>query len=310
MPQSLLNRPQNASTLLFPTGKVAEELRVMTYNVRIDHTEDQGNQHAWALRKKMVAGLVSAYSPDLLALQEVNEAQHYDLRELLPNYTFTGYPVGQGIPSEERLLFAYNPVRLALNESAVFSLSPTPSQPTKAWDARYARACVYGKFFDRLTKRFLVVLNTHLDHMGQIARAESVKLIVQLQENLALLYPRVILGDFNFYPEMGGDHLYAMMTSSTAGLHDVRDLTQEPSYGPDGSWMGWEYEKTRSEEGTVGHRIDHIFAAGAIQVIRCGVLGGTIDQSGQLIPDFSNTYDNNTRLFPADHLPLIADITL
>ncbi|MDP1834491.1 MAG: endonuclease/exonuclease/phosphatase family protein [Chlamydiales bacterium] len=282
----------------------------MTYNIRIDHTEDQGNQHSWVIRKRMVAGLIRAYSPDFVALQEVNETQHNHLRELLPDYTFAGYPVGKGIPSEERLLFAYKPARLALNESAVFSLSPTPSQPIKAWDARYPRACVYGKFVDRLTKRFLVVLNTHLDHMGQIAREESVKLIVQLQENLALLYPRVILGDFNFYPEMGGDHLYNMMVSSTSGLYDVRDLTQEAYYGPDGSWMGWEYEKTRSEDGVVGHRIDHIFAAGAVQVIRCGVLGGTIDQSGKLIPDFSSSFDNNTRLFPADHLPVIVDVTL
>lgn len=309
MAYCLLNRPQYSSSLSFPVDKAREELRILTYNVRIDHAEDRDNHHSWLFRKGLVASLISAYSPDVIALQEVNEAQRHDLSSLLPQFSFEGFPVGLGSPTEERLLFGYQS-NINLLDAAVFSLSDTPNLPVKAWDARYARVVVYGKFRIKANGRQFILFNTHLDHRGQIARGESVKQIVNLQRSLALTFPRLIVGDFNAYPDAGGGHIYTVMTSPDSGLHDLRDLVEEPPYGPDGTWIGWEYEPSRAPNGAAGHRLDHIFVGGALKIRRCGVLDSSIDPiSGKLIAGYFGILDAQRR-FPSDHLPVITDITL
>ena len=45
------------------------------------------------------------------------------------------------------------------------------------------------------------VLNTHFDHMGTIARRESVKLIKEKATLLSEGLPQIIMGDFNAEPE-------------------------------------------------------------------------------------------------------------
>lgn len=296
----MLNR-EPSSVESFPAEKDRRELRVMSYNIRIDHCRDQNTSHDWALRSTMVATLVSYYSPDIVALQEVTAKQLDDLRQLLPHYQFVGYPAGVGKRCEEWLLFAYLPHRLRLQESAVFSLSPTPEQPAKGWDALYHRACVYGRFFDLQAKRLLSFFNTHLDHKGEIAREKSVELLALLQGRLSLKSPFLILGDFNFYPEQGGDRLYQQMLSF--GLQDVRDLCEE-SYGPDGTWIGWEYDSTRSGEGKIGDRLDHFFTAGSLFVKRCGVIQSSLREK-RVVTNFPV---DRFRLFPSDHLPIAVDL--
>ena len=72
MPAPLLNRLEGSATHCFPQKKEAAHLRVISYNIRIDHVEDRNTHHCWSERKAMVAGLLMAYAPDIAALQELS----------------------------------------------------------------------------------------------------------------------------------------------------------------------------------------------------------------------------------------------
>lgn len=282
-------------------------LRVASYNIRIDHPDDRENHHAWLRRRPAIVQLIRMMATDLVALQEANSAQADELRTLLPHYQFVGYPVGTGAAGEERLLFGYLSARLHLRESAIFSLSPTPSAPTRAWDARYPRACLYAKFLDRVSGKYLAVFNTHFDHVGIEARRKSVEVVAHLQQNLGRDAVRLLLGDFNPFPDAEGDLLYDQLLTQTR-LRDVRDAAILPSLGPDGSWIGWEYDRLAGADGkdSVGCRLDHLFLGGPVEVDRTAIIHASI---AQLIPSAGATA-TLPRDYPSDHLPLLADLSL
>ena len=54
-------------------------LRVATYNVRVDHTEDLGTVHDWPLRRLPVAASILSLGADLIAIQEPSPVQAQDL---------------------------------------------------------------------------------------------------------------------------------------------------------------------------------------------------------------------------------------
>ncbi len=310
MAQDLLNRPEMSNLLLFPIAKdLPELLRVATYNIRIDHREDRGGPHDWKIRQTMVASLIAQSAFDLVGIQEANASQWDDLKRLLPAYVVEGFPAGMGLPQEENLLVAYRKDRLELLEASVFSLSPNPNQPARGWDARYHRAFVYSRLYDKKSDKRIVFFNTHFDHKGEVARAESTKLLVSLQDHLAQGAPRVLVGDFNLYPDRGGLDLYGTLVNEKSGLKDVRDVAKNGNFGPDGTWLGWEYEASRSPDGQVGHRLDHIFVGGALGVQRCGVFLASIDPNNLLIAEFDEL-KNGWRCYPSDHLPVVADLLL
>ena len=55
-------------------------LRVATYNMRVDHTEDVDTVHEWSQRRPAVAATILALGADLVALQEPSsiQAAHLD----------------------------------------------------------------------------------------------------------------------------------------------------------------------------------------------------------------------------------------
>ena len=87
-------------------------------------------------------------------------------------------------------------------ESNTFWLSESPETVSKGWDAMLERICTYGLFQNRISQEKIWVFNTHFDHRGVLARAQSIDLIAQKvkalnQENL----PLIITGDFNLTPD-------------------------------------------------------------------------------------------------------------
>ncbi len=303
MEPDLLNRPLTGNSRQFPAHLVDEDaFRVMTYNIRIDHAEDRDGPHDWRHRCQMVTSLILGYGVTLAAIQEANIKQLQDLKAGLPGYAIEGFSASLGEPEQENLLICYQVDKLVLLESAIFSLSPTPGIPGIGWDAKYPRSCMYCKFVDRRTIKPLVCFNTHFDHKGQVSREESAKLLMRLQHTLAKENACIVMGDLNPYPDSNGYEVYSTFTHKT-GLSDIRNLVQDEIYGPDGTWMGWEYDPTHSLDGQAGARLDHIFLGGPLRAIRTGVLNVTVDSSGSIVaPTLS------LRNYPSDHLPVVADL--
>src|SRR3546814_18126337 len=74
-------------------------------------------------------------------------------------------------------MLGYRPDRFSLLGSGTFWLSPTPDTPSKGWDAALPRIATWARLKDRSAAQNFLVVNTHFDHIGEVARVESAKMI-------------------------------------------------------------------------------------------------------------------------------------
>eukprot|EP00966_Prymnesium_polylepis_P203610 4717212-Prymnesium_polylepis.1 len=54
-------------------------LRVVSYNMRVDHTADAGTVHRWDLRRPLAASSLLGLQADVIGLQEPSPTQAADL---------------------------------------------------------------------------------------------------------------------------------------------------------------------------------------------------------------------------------------
>ncbi|MBL0914259.1 MAG: endonuclease/exonuclease/phosphatase family protein, partial [Sphingopyxis sp.] len=159
-----------AALLVLPVAakERADRYSAMTYNIRLDIASDGDN--AWIHRRKALTSLIAYYAPDLVGMQEVLLGQKRDIEADLPGYAFVGVGRGDGRDKGEFSPLGYRRDRFALVASGTFWLSPTPDVPGKGWDAAYPRVASWARLTDKTAKRSLLVVNTHMDHVGLTAR--------------------------------------------------------------------------------------------------------------------------------------------
>lgn len=258
-------------------------LRVMTFNIRYNTPAD--SLDAWPYRREGVAGLIRFHDPDLVGLQEAQRNQLDDLQRLLAGYAWFGLPRADGGPGDEHNAILYRPDRLELLEHATFWLSETPEVPrSRGWDASLPRIATWGRFRDRSTGDTLLHVNTHFDHLGERARAESARLLRRRVAELAAGAAVVVTGDLNAAP---GSEPLRLLTDPPARprLVDALAASAEPPYGPNSTWNGFRQIEP-------GRRIDFVLVGEGVRVLEHGILAETLP-GGR---------------FPSDHLPVLAEV--
>lgn len=263
----------------------AVALRVMSFNVRLNTAAD--SLDAWPLRREGVAALVRFHDPDLVGLQEPQRNQLDDLAARLPGYAWLGEPRADGGPRDEYSALLYRTGRLDVLAHGTFWLSETPDVPgSRGWDAAYPRIATWARFRDRATGDTLLHLNTHLDHVGERARAESARLIRRRLAELAPAGPLVVTGDFNALPD--SEPLRTLLSpDARPRLRDAHAISAEPPYGPASTWNGFRAL-------VPGRRIDFVLVGEGVRVLEHAVLTDRLP-SGR---------------FPSDHLPVLAEIVV
>ncbi|MEB2784853.1 endonuclease/exonuclease/phosphatase family protein [Algoriphagus persicinus] len=257
---------------------VAQTHNFATFNIRYDNQNDVGN--LWADRLPHVASLIQFHQIELFGVQEALNNQLMDLSTEL-GYSFIGVGRDDGTEKGEYAAILYDPKKFDVLDGGTFWLSPTPEKPSKGWDAALNRICTWGKFKDESGKTFYV-FNIHYDHIGQQAREESSKLVMaQVSKINKENVPAILMGDFNVTPDNAA---YNTITSNP-DWQDARLISTIPSYGPAGTFSGFNWEKM--PEGI----IDHIFVKGNLTVVRHGILT-----------------DNYGKKYPSDHFPVLAEI--
>ena len=119
---------------------------------------------------------------------------------------------------------------------------------------------------DRLTEREFYFVNTHFDHRGEIARVNSVDLIIQKVRELADLSEAVVIsGDFNLPPKSEA------IRKMSAAFNDTYTTSDHPPMGPTTTFTSFDINK----EG--GNRIDYIFTNDKIQTSKTAILSHWID---------------------------------
>lgn len=257
-----------------------ESLHTMSYNLRYDNPGDSTN--AWTHRRERVANLIRFYEPDIIGTQEglLHQLQYLDKQ--FKNMGRIGVGRNDGNAEGEFTAIYFDSNKLELISDSTMWLSETPAEPSKSWDAALPRILTFGRFKSRASGQEFYVFNTHFDHIGDTARAESAKLILETIDEVAGESPVVVTGDFNAPPD---SEPYQILTEQ---LSDAYENTEIPHVGPLFTFKGFAVNGNQGQE----RRIDYIFTNSQVEVLKHAI-----------IPDFRNGS------FTSDHLPVIVDLT-
>jgi len=237
--------------LLGTTFLWAQELRLMTYNIKYDNTNDTVNN--WNDRKETMVRLIKFHDPHILGTQEALHRQTVYLDSSLTDYSYVGVGRDDGKIKGEYTAIHYNKTKLKLIRSNTFWLSDTPDVVSIGWDASMERICTYALFESRTTHTKFYVFNTHFDHRGVKARERSVQLILeQIKKVNKEHLPLVLMGDLNLTPEQ------QPIKELQSKLMDGMKAAQSPFYGPIGTFNGFDQNRVLT------NRIDYMFVSGLI----------------------------------------------
>lgn len=243
----------------------ATSLSVMTFNMRYDNPED--GQNNWRFRRERIAGVIKAQEVDVLGTQELLSNQFNDLSGLLTGYQGVGVGRLVGAESGEYCAVFFRKDRFTLLDSGTFWLSETPEVVgSLGWDGACERIATWVVLRDR-DGRELFFIDTHLDHVGQVARDEGVSLLMKRIETLSGGRPVILTGDFNSEP---GSSVVAHVQKDGV-LRDAKAIAAQRS-GTD--WSFSDFGQIPEAERPL---LDYIFVSGDIEAVRYEVLPDTFD---------------------------------
>ncbi|PZX64499.1 endonuclease/exonuclease/phosphatase family metal-dependent hydrolase [Hydrotalea sandarakina] len=223
----------------------AQQLTVLTYNVRLDLASDGIN--AWSNRKDFFAGQLRFYEPDIFGVQEALPNQVKDIAKALPQYEYVGVGRDGNNTGEASNIF-FKKDRFKKLQSGTFWLSETPNKVSKGWDAAYNRICTYALLIDQFNQKQFWVFNTHLDNEGVVAREKGIELIVRKINELNNKHlPVILTGDLNSVPTD------SVITFLNTKFINTRNASQQPPFGPEGSFNNFQYNQPATQ------LIDYIF---------------------------------------------------
>jgi len=261
------------------------EINVVSFNIRMDNPGDGDNQ--WTYRKDYAADLIKFYDVDIFGAQEVLHHQLTDLLERLPDYAYVGVGREDGKTKGEYAPIIYRKDRFTVEKTGDFWLAEDMyAVGKKGWDAACERVVTWAILKDKETGREFFFLNTHLDHVGKVARHEGALLVLEQTNVLSKNLPVIITGDFNATPD---DDPIQVLVNPADPRHLVHTrLISELVYGPEWTFHNW--GKIPNEK---RNWIDYIFVKGDFKVLRHGVLSETKDH-----------------LFPSDHCPILSTLII
>ena len=126
--------------------------------------------------------------------------------------------------------------------------------------------------------------HTHLDHVGETARQNSIDLIInKIQAFNRQALPVIFMGDLNSTPDM------PVLSKLKKVMLDTREASAAPPFGPAGTFNGFKFGEP------VIKLIDYIFVSDTplLRVKKYAVLS-----------------DNRNLHYPSDHLPVLVELEL
>lgn len=255
----------------------SQSLTVMTYNIRYDNPGDERN--AWPNRKEKLIDLIRKANPDVLGVQEALHHQLTDLVQGLQGYAMVGVGRDDGKQKGEYSAILYRTATFELRDQSTFWLSETPDVPgSKSWDAAITRVATWAKLFHKQTKKEILMVNTHFDHIGKVSRLRSAELIRKKAAEIADGLPVLLTGDFNFTRDAPP---YAALTKP-GGLKLVDSAPSDPP----GTFCGFE-----------------------VGAMECNAIDYIFYTPHWKLESYDVITTNDGRDYPSDHVPVIVKVT-
>lgn len=173
------------------------EIKYISYNIRYANASDGDN--AWDIRKPATKEMIEREQPDVFGLQEALIGQLQYIDSNFPQYSRVGVGRDDGKEDGEFMAVYYRSDKFKLLKNGDFWLSETPDECSMGWDAACRRIVTWAKLKDKETGKVFYAFNTHLDHVGEVAREQSILLIVKKIDEIVKKdkAPVFLSGDFN-----------------------------------------------------------------------------------------------------------------
>ncbi|WP_408007653.1 endonuclease/exonuclease/phosphatase family protein [Pseudalkalibacillus sp. A8] len=261
------------------------DMKVMTFNLRVDLPQDGAN--SWPHRIKKVSSIIKKHQPIVMGTQEGLLYMIEALRKDWPDYHWIGEGRSGGMTDEFCAIF-YDHRKLEVVESAQFWLSEKPDVPNSiSWESDFPRVCTWGHFrFKKEPYQEFIHYNTHLDHISQSAREHGIHLISEKlnEQHRKKKLPVILTGDFNSEP----DDPVVRFLRGEAELFDRSANLQDSFIKLEGT-----FRKTFHgfQGGKEGGPIDYIFTTRDVEVVKS---------------EIDNSEVNGA--YPSDHYPVITTL--
>ncbi|UAL48210.1 endonuclease/exonuclease/phosphatase family protein [Sutcliffiella horikoshii] len=254
---------------------------VMSFNLRVIVPTDP---FIWEDRKHWIAETIHTYSPDVIGTQEATIPMLEWLKERFKE-SYEVYAVNRTVSTEvgEFSAVFVKKSSFTTGSKGSFMLSETPDIiGSKGWDAHCERICSWVELIPKgQTEPVLRFFNTHLDHMGKLARKEGLKLIrdvIRSKDNAKSL-PVILTGDFNDVPE---SEALAEVSSMESCYSCFTEEEKEDSL----TFHAY-------EGGIKGSPIDYIFGSNRVEFLTAHILRDSFDGG-----------------YPSDHYPVLATVKI
>jgi endonuclease/exonuclease/phosphatase family metal-dependent hydrolase len=259
----------------------------MTYNIRYAGNEETDGVNAWSKRKNLVASMIQFHHADIIGLQEALLLQLNDLTELLHGYFWVGVGRDDGDNKGEFSAILLRNDRFEVIRHSTFWLSDTPDKPSKGWDAAFPRVVTWAEAKDKETGKTFFIFNTHYDHIGEIARINSSKLLKKRIAEIADNQSIIVMGDFNTQDSTAAYEILTEQSDNKINLYDAQSKSETVHHGSNVTFNGF---GTSIEP---GNKIDFIFVTEDVEVLQHGVIDELVDGR-----------------YPSDHMPVLAEIKI
>ncbi|KPM37462.1 hypothetical protein AK830_g9114 [Neonectria ditissima] len=270
-------------------------LRLVTYNIRLAVSVPGAGEELWSVRHPLMSAQLNfetAGRPEsLMCFQEATYPQVQDLDGSLGEaWTYVGVGRDDGAQAGEFSPIFYRPSVWKLEDSKTYWLSETPNEAgSVGWDAALPRIVTVARLRHDSSGARFVYMCTHFDHIGQVARENSAKLIASIADDWSTYkkkdIPVFVGGDLNVTPD---NQAYLILASE---MHDTKDVVPaEHHFGNSNTYTAFTVDTLDDTE------IDHIFVN---------------DLEGLEWDSFAvldNRFDDG--IFISDHRPVVVDFRM
>lgn len=212
-----------SQTLAAKDNNEPQELKVMSYNIRMGSANDGTN--SWQFRFPATLEMIKDQKPDVFGVQEALENQLLVITENIKEYKQVGVGRDNGKKKGEFMSIFWNTKTVSMIKWGTFWLSETPDKPSKGWDAACFRTATWALMKDKKTGKKFYFVNTHLDHKGKEAQKNGLLLII---DKIASInpdgYPMVLTGDFNIKPN---DPAIAELDKKMSSARNIAEKTDK-----------------------------------------------------------------------------------
>lgn len=201
------------------------KIKICTFNIRYDTVKDGIN--SFSGRQDLIRREFPKYEADVIGFQEVRPHVHEWLEKNLTGYTVVGTGREADLGGED-MAIAFRTDKFLLVSLDTFWLSDTPHVPGSRFGTDQSscpRICTAVTLLTRQERKLLRVYNTHLDHVGAMAQAQGISLVLSRIARDDMRYPGVpvvLTGDLNVTPD---SPVIRNITAFRGGV--LRDITAD-----------------------------------------------------------------------------------